>query len=122
MPLPAGVPRVPASDGCAILGDVTYEPDLRGGNRVPVLRDDWREPLRAQRDPLAWGSGRPRSNRDTSRWRKQSWLGRFVSTYGWRAYALPALRHRLLLNFEGEAEQINADAIVSEMLTAVATE
>ena len=61
--------------------------------RVPALRDDWREPLRAQRDPLAWGSGgRPRSNRDSRRrWRKQTWLGRFVSTYGWRAYALPVL-------------------------------
>jgi hypothetical protein len=70
---------------------VTYDPDRRGGNRAPVLRDDWREPLRAQRDPLAWGSGRVRSNRDSSRWRKQSWLGRFVSTYGWRAYALPIL-------------------------------
>lgn len=23
--------------------------------------------------------------------RKQSWLGRFVTTYGWRAYALPVL-------------------------------
>ena len=30
--------------------------------------------------------------------------------------ALPALRHRLLLNFEGEAEQINADTIVNELL------
>jgi hypothetical protein len=70
---------------------VTYDPDRRVGARSPVLRDDWREPLRAQRDPLAWGSGRVRSNRDTSRWRKQSWLGRFVSTYGWRAYALPVL-------------------------------
>jgi Protein of unknown function (DUF3152) len=61
--------------------------------QVPVLRDDWREPLRAQRDPLAWGAdGRPRTNRgDRRRWRKQSWLGRFVSTYGWRAYALPVL-------------------------------
>jgi MoxR-like ATPase len=46
----------------------------------------------------------------------------FVSVEDIRAYALPALRHRLLLNFEGEAEQINPDAIVSEMLTAVATE
>src|SRR6201988_4138709 len=95
MPLAAGAPRVPASDRCASHlchpWGVTFDPDLRGGNRVPVLRDDWREPLRAQRDPLAWGSGRPRSNRDNSRWRKQSWLGRFVSTYGWRAYALPAL-------------------------------
>lgn len=59
---------------------------------MPVLRDEWREPLRAQRDPLAGGPGRARSNRDTRRqWRKQTWLGRFVSTYGWRAYALPAL-------------------------------
>ncbi|HZE15741.1 MAG TPA: DUF3152 domain-containing protein [Mycobacterium sp.] len=58
-----------------------------------MLRDDWREPLRAQRDPLAWGpGGRSRSNRDgRRRWRKQTWLGRFVSTYGWRAYALPVL-------------------------------
>jgi Protein of unknown function (DUF3152) len=70
---------------------MTYDPDRRGGTRVPVLRDDWREPLRAQRDPLAGGSGRVRSNRDRGRWRKQSWLGRFVSTYGWRAYALPVL-------------------------------
>jgi hypothetical protein len=57
-----------------------------------VLRDEWREPLRAHRDPLAVESGRVRSNRDDhQRLRKQTWLGRFVSTYGWRAYALPAL-------------------------------
>ena len=57
-----------------------------------MLRDEWREPLRAQRDPLSESGGRPRSNRDQRRrWRKQTWLGRFVSTYGWRAYALPAL-------------------------------
>jgi hypothetical protein len=57
-----------------------------------VRRDEWREPLRAQRDPLTEGPGRVRSNRDERRqWRKQTWLGRFVSTYGWRAYALPAL-------------------------------
>jgi hypothetical protein len=71
---------------------VTYDPGHRGGGRVPVLRNEWREPLRAQRDPLAGDSGRVRSNRDQRRqWRKQSWLGRFVSTYGWRAYALPML-------------------------------
>lgn len=59
---------------------------------MPVLRDQWREPLRAQRDPLAAGDGRPRSDRDVhSHWRRQTWLGRFVSTYGWRAYALPIL-------------------------------
>ncbi|BBX74530.1 hypothetical protein MSHI_24360 [Mycobacterium shinjukuense] len=59
---------------------------------MPVLRDEWREPLRAQRDPLGQAAGRARADRDRPRrWRKQSWLGRFVSTYGWRAYALPAL-------------------------------
>jgi len=46
----------------------------------------------------------------------------FVSVDDIRALALPALRHRLLLNFEGEAEQVNPDTIVNEMLTAVATE
>lgn len=57
-----------------------------------MLMSEWREPLRAQRDPLAQESGRVRSQRDQhKRWRKQTWLGHFVSTYGWRAYALPAL-------------------------------
>ena len=57
-----------------------------------MLRNECREPLRAQRDPLTADSGRVRSNReDRRRWRKQTWLGRFISTYGWRAYALPAL-------------------------------
>ena len=39
-----------------------------------------------------------------------------------RAVALPALRHRLLMNFEGEAEQIDVDTIVAEILSTVATE
>jgi MoxR-like ATPase len=46
----------------------------------------------------------------------------FVSVEDIRALALPALRHRLLLNFEGEAEQVNPDSIVNEMLAGVATE
>ncbi|WP_414685229.1 DUF3152 domain-containing protein [Mycobacterium sp.] len=62
------------------------------GESMPVLRSEYREPLRAQRDPLADDSGRVRSNREgRRRWRKQTWLGRFISTYGWRAYALPVL-------------------------------
>jgi MoxR-like ATPase len=36
-----------------------------------------------------------------------------------RAVAPAALRHRLLLNFEGEAEGITADALVAELLRAV---
>lgn len=72
-------------------GAVTYDPARHGGGQVPVLHDQWREPLRARRDPLDGGAGRMRADRERSRWRKQSWLGRFVSTYGWRAYALPGL-------------------------------
>lgn len=62
-------------------------------SRLPVQESSERyEPLRAQRDPLAEGSGRVRSDRrDRDRWRKQTWLGRFISTYGWRAYAIPLL-------------------------------
>jgi len=43
----------------------------------------------------------------------------FVSVDDIRAVAMPALRHRLLLNFEGEAEQVNADTIVDELLAGV---
>jgi MoxR-like ATPase len=43
----------------------------------------------------------------------------FVSVEDIRAVALPALRHRLLLNFEGEAEQVNSDTIVAELLAGV---
>ncbi|WP_232851513.1 DUF3152 domain-containing protein [Nocardia acididurans] len=48
------------------------------------------QPLRAHWDPTAppEGRGRKRPERET---KKQSALGRFVSTYGWRAYALPVL-------------------------------
>ena len=37
-----------------------------------------------------------------------------------RAVALPALRHRLLLNFEGEAEGVAAERIVADVLERVA--
>jgi len=33
-----------------------------------------------------------------------------------RAVAKPALRHRLILNFEGEAEGVEADTIIDEIL------
>ncbi|MBF6327127.1 DUF3152 domain-containing protein [Nocardia transvalensis] len=48
------------------------------------------QPLRARWDPTAPidEPARPRPNRGAE---KQSALGRFVSTYGWRAYALPVL-------------------------------
>jgi MoxR-like ATPase len=46
----------------------------------------------------------------------------FVSVDDVRAVAMPALRHRVLLNFEGEAEQVNPDTIVQELLAGVAAE
>jgi hypothetical protein len=71
---------------------MTSDRPVRGTGRAPALHDQWREPLRALRDPIGGDAGRPRADRDRPRqWRKQTWLGRFVSTYGWRAYALPVL-------------------------------
>ncbi len=35
--------------------------------------------------------------------------------------ALPALRHRLLLNFEGEAEGLNTDFVINDILNSLAT-
>ncbi len=39
-----------------------------------------------------------------------------------RAVALPALRHRLILNFEGEAEGIQTDAVIEDILKNVPME
>jgi MoxR-like ATPase len=44
----------------------------------------------------------------------------FVSIDDIRAVALPALRHRILLNFEGEADEVSTDTIVNELLAGVA--
>jgi MoxR-like ATPase len=41
----------------------------------------------------------------------------FVSADDIRAVALPVLRHRLLMNFEGDADEVNADTLVNELLT-----
>ncbi|MEU7768069.1 DUF3152 domain-containing protein [Nocardia sp. NPDC049190] len=48
------------------------------------------QPLRAHWDPTAQAEGRVRARPERDA-KKQSALGRFVSTYGWRAYALPVL-------------------------------
>jgi MoxR-like ATPase len=46
--------------------------------------------------------------------------GRFnVSVEDLRAMALPALRHRLILNFEGEAEGIDVDRLVTQLVDEV---
>jgi MoxR-like ATPase len=43
----------------------------------------------------------------------------FVSVDDIRSAALPALRHRVLLNFEGEAGQISSDSLVNELVSSV---
>lgn len=44
-----------------------------------------------------------------------------VSVEDIRKAARPALRHRIILNFEGEAEQVSVDALVNDILTTVPT-
>ena len=49
--------------------------------------------------------------------------GRFnVSFDDLKSVALPALRHRLILNFEGDAEGISSDVIINDILHHVPTE
>jgi MoxR-like ATPase len=43
----------------------------------------------------------------------------FVSVDDIRAVARPALRHRVLMNFEGEAEQVGTDTLIDELLRMV---
>jgi len=39
-----------------------------------------------------------------------------VSVEDIKHVAAPALRHRLILNFEGEAEEVRTDAIIAEII------
>jgi MoxR-like ATPase len=45
--------------------------------------------------------------------------GRYnVSVEDLRALAAPALRHRIILNFEGEAEGVDADNLIGQLVEA----
>jgi len=71
---------------------------------------------------VRWGAG-PRGGQALVLGAKAHALlaGRFaVSPDDIRRVAPPVLRHRVLLNFAAEAEAIDADAIVAELLRAVA--
>ncbi|MEV0030897.1 DUF3152 domain-containing protein [Nocardia sp. NPDC050793] len=57
----------------------------------PAAANRSHQPLRARWDPTAPDPNRARGPRPERNTKKQSALGRFVSTYGWRAYALPVL-------------------------------
>nr|WP_226436174.1 DUF3152 domain-containing protein [Rhodococcus yananensis] len=62
-----------------------------GPRADPTPRNGSHQPLRAQWDPVSGEPHRPRRPRPERKVRKQSPLGRFVATYGWRAYAVPIL-------------------------------
>jgi MoxR-like ATPase len=42
-----------------------------------------------------------------------------ISELDIRVCALPALRHRVILNFEGEAEGVHRDRLIEEVISAV---
>ncbi|MGF7123959.1 hypothetical protein J2X34_004400 [Rhodococcus sp. BE178] len=65
--------------------------DSRNNGFDPGRVPDPHEPLRALWDPTRRNIGRPRVPRPDRAARKQSRLGKFVSMYGWRAYAIPVL-------------------------------
>jgi MoxR-like ATPase len=44
-----------------------------------------------------------------------------VSVDDLRNASKPALRHRIILNFEGEAEQVDVDTLIDEILQDVPT-
>ncbi|MEC9373714.1 MAG: AAA family ATPase, partial [Planctomycetota bacterium] len=49
--------------------------------------------------------------------------GRFNASYAdVKASALPALRHRVILNFEAEADRIDPDEVVKQILESTKTE
>jgi MoxR-like ATPase len=71
---------------------------------------------------VKWGAG-PRAGQALVLGAKSRAMlnGRSVASPGdIRAVALPVLRHRILLNFQAEADGIDADQIVARLLEAVA--
>ena len=65
----------------------------------------------------AWIS-RIASLQDTRQYAEMNWDGSFED---YRDAAHPALRHRIILNCEGEAEGIKQDAIIDQILEQVPT-
>ena len=83
----------------------------RPGDEAPEFVRKW----------IRWGAG-PRAGQALLLGAKARALldGRVVAAPGdVAAVALPVLRHRLLVNFEAEADGIDADAIVARLLEAV---
>ncbi|HBP19451.1 MAG TPA: AAA family ATPase [Planctomycetes bacterium] len=100
------------------------EPVLRyAASLVLATHPDTKESLPAVKRFVAYGSS-PRGMQTLIRSGRVHALleGRTaVSCEDIRAVALPALRHRVLLNFEGEAESYDVDGLLGEVLDQVPT-
>lgn len=89
----------PSGGGHDATSGVASRPDAPARNGLPpetateppTRPDRSHQPLRARWDPTAATDTNRRTLRPDRPVKKQSALGRFVSTYGWRAYALPVL-------------------------------
>lgn len=86
----------------------------------------WNQPLRAHWDPAAQAPPRTTARRSEREGiRRQSRLGRFVSQYGWRAYAIPILLILTILviieAFRGGSTPVaaNADPVLGARTTQV---
>ncbi|WP_411157764.1 DUF3152 domain-containing protein [Nocardia otitidiscaviarum] len=85
-----GKPTGPVYDPLGLYtgeGSVAARTDDGAGPQLPHPH----QPLRARWDPTAPPEDTRNRSRPQRETKKQSALGRFVSTYGWRAYALPVL-------------------------------
>ena len=79
-------------------------------------------PVEAVRDFVEWGAG-PRAGQALILSAKARALldGRFATTLeDLRAMARPAMRHRVLINFRGQAERVSADDVVSSVIEQLA--
>ena len=123
-------PRAEGRDGGRDRRDAAARP--RRPDRAPCHRLRGQHPRRHPPGPGAGAAARPRYVRYGGSPRGAQALvtagkifalldGRFnVSTDDIRSAAMPSLRHRIILNFEGEAEGITTEAVVRSILDAVA--
>jgi MoxR-like ATPase len=98
---------------------VDYALRIVRGTRPAGGADDFAPPI--VRQWVKWGAG-PRAGQALLLGAKARALldGRSVASLDdIRAVALPVLRHRVLLNFQAEADGIEPDHVVSQLLEAV---
>ena len=91
---------------------------------VRATRSDAADTLKIVRDYVAWGAG-PRASQNLVLAGKGRAIlkGRYyVSLDDIREVALPVLRHRILTNFNAEADGISSDYIIHELIKQIPAE